>query len=158
MPASLLECPRSAGSPQGRPPRKAEQVPCPADSPGIVAGTWCMDAKHGTPATLVCALRHGSGRRWLARWVSNDGDERTQPFERKADAQAHVNQITADIVTHAYADPRRSAVVFQAISKEWLTTQQTRLKPSTIGGYERLLKMTVLPRWGERGAQAVASE
>jgi integrase len=132
-----------------RPPRKAEQITYPADSPGKVAGTWCMDAKHGTPGTLVCTLRHGGGRRWLARWVGNDGQERTQSFERKADAQARVNQVTSDVVTHTYVDTRKSAVTFRAISEEWLATQRTRLKPSTIGGYESLLTMTVWPRWGD---------
>jgi integrase len=108
-----------------------------------------MDAKHGTPGTLVCTLRHGSGRRWLARWVGNDGGERTQSYERKADAQARVNQVTADLVTHTYVDTRKSAVTFRAISEEWMATQRTRLKPSTIGGYESLLRMTVWPRWGD---------
>ncbi|WP_247600175.1 tyrosine-type recombinase/integrase [Mycobacterium intracellulare] len=132
-----------------RPPRKAEQVPYPADSPGRVAGTWCMDPKHGTPGTLVCTVRHGSGRRWLARWVDNHSEERTESFDRKSDAQACVNQVTSDLVTHAYADPRKSAVTFRMISEEWMATQRTRLKPSTIGGYESLLKMTVWPRWGD---------
>lgn len=129
--------------------RKGEQVLYPADSPGNISGTWCMDTRHGAPGTLVCTQRHGSGRRWLARWVGNDGQERTQSFERKADAQARANQITADIVTHSYADPRKSAVTFRTISDEWLAMQRTRLKPSTIGGYESLLNMTVLPRWGD---------
>ncbi len=132
-----------------RPPRKAEQVPYPADNPGSTAATWCMDPRHGMPGTLVCTLRHGRGRRWLARWVGNDGGERTQSYERKADAQARVNQVTSDLVTHTYVDTRKSAVTFQAISDEWMATQRTRLKPSTIGGYESLLKMTVLPRWGD---------
>src|SRR5271168_3447979 len=132
-----------------RPPRKGEQVSYPADSPSELAGTWCMDARHGTPGAVVCTLRHSSGRRWLARWVGNDGQERTQSFERKADAQARVNQVTADVVTHTYADPRKSAVTFKTISDEWLATQRTRLKPSTIGGYQSLLTMTVLPRWGD---------
>jgi integrase len=130
-----------------RPPPKGERVAYPADSPDRVAGTWCMDPKHGTPGTGVCTLRHGNGRRWLARWVGNDGGERTRSFERKADAQACVNQVTSDLVTHTYADPRKSAVTFRAISEEWLATQRTRLKPSTIGGYESLLRMTVWPRW-----------
>jgi integrase len=108
-----------------------------------------MDARHGTPGTLVCTLRHGTGRRWLARWVGNDGGERTQSFERKVDAQARVNQVTSDLVTHTYVDTRKSTVTFRAISEEWLATQRTRLKPSTIGGYESLLTMTVWPRWGD---------
>ena len=132
-----------------RPPRKNEHHAYPADSPGKVAGTWCMDAKHGTPGTLVCTLRHGAGRRWLARWVGSDGGERTQSFDRKAEAQTCINQITADIVTHNYADPRKSAVMFRAVSDKWIATQKTRLKESTIGGYESLLNMTVLPRWGD---------
>lgn len=132
-----------------RPPRKGEHVLYPADSLGKVSGTWCMDARHGTPGVLVCTVRHGTGRRWLARWVGNDGGERTQSFERKADAQARINHVTSDLVTHTYADPRKSAVTFRAISDEWLATQRTRLKPSTIGGYESLLKMTVLPRWSD---------
>ena len=69
-----------------RTPRKGEAVPYPADSPGKVAGAWCVDARHGTPGTLVCTVRHGTGRRWLARWVGNNGVERTQSFERKADS------------------------------------------------------------------------
>ena len=132
-----------------RPVRKGEQPPYPADSPGSVAGTWCMDARHGTPGTLVCTLRHGTGRRWLSRWVGNDGGERTQSFDRKSDAQARVNQVTSDLVTHTYADPRKSAVTFKTISDEWIATQRTRLKPSTVGGYESLLNVTVLPRWGD---------
>ncbi len=130
-----------------RPPRKGEQVPYPADNPDT--GAWCMDARHGTPGTLVCTARHGTGRRWLARWVGNDGQERTQSFDRKADAQARVNQVTSDLVTHTYVDTRKSAVTFRAISEEWMATQRTRLKPSTIGGYESLLKITVWPRWGD---------
>lgn len=132
-----------------RPPRKNEQVLYPADSPGKVAGTWCMDPKHGTKGTLVCTVRHGSGRRWLARWVGNDGEERTQSFERKADAQARIAEVTSELFTHTYVDTRRSATPFREISDEWLATQRTRLKPSTIGGYESLLTMTVLPRWGD---------
>lgn len=132
-----------------RPARKGEQVSYPADAPGTLIGVWCTDTKHGTPGTLVCTGRHGAGRRWLARWVDNAGQERTQAFDRKAEAQTCINQVTADILTNTYVDTRRSAVTFGAISDEWLSTQRTRLKPSTIAGYESLLTMTVLPRWGE---------
>ena len=131
-----------------RPVRKGERPPYPADNPATTTGSWCMDARHGSPGTLVCTVRHGSGRRWLARWIGNDGEERSESFERKEDARARVNRITADLVTHTYADPCKSAVTFQTISDEWLATQRTRLKPSTVAGYESLLKMTVVPRWG----------
>ena len=59
-----------------RPPRRGEQVSHPADDPG--PGCWCVDPKHGTPATLVTTARHGQGKRWLARWVDHDGTERSK--------------------------------------------------------------------------------
>jgi len=133
-----------------RPPRKGEQVPHPADEPsGSLTGKWCTDPRHGTPATQVCTARHGTGRRWLARWVDHDGQERTQAFDRKTHAQARVNQVTSDIVTGTYVDTQKSAVTFRTVADEWIAAQRTRLKPSTIGGYDSLLNVTLLPRWGE---------
>lgn len=55
--------------------------PFPADSPG--PGCWCMDAKHGEPGKLVTTVRHGQGKRWLARWVDHDGNERTRSFDQR---------------------------------------------------------------------------
>ena len=86
-----------------RPPRKHERVPYTADNPG--AGSWCINPKHGQPATLVTTARHGQGKRWLARWVDHDGNERSKAFDRKAEAQRHITDITAALTTGSYADP-----------------------------------------------------
>ena len=48
-----------------------------------------MNAKHGTPATLVCTARHDQGQRWQARWVG-DGQERSKSFAKKTAAEAYV--------------------------------------------------------------------
>jgi integrase len=130
-----------------RPPRSGEQVPHPADDPG--PGCWCTDSKHGTPATLVTTARHGQGKRWLARWVDHDGNERSKAFDRKAQAQAHVTAVTTDMTTGAYVDMRKSAVLFGPVAEEWFAAKRPRLKPSTAGGYRSLLDMTVLPRWAD---------
>jgi hypothetical protein len=45
-----------------------------------------MDSKHGAPRTQVTTARHGLGRRWMARWVDHDGNERSKAFDRKAEA------------------------------------------------------------------------
>ena len=130
-----------------RPARKAEQVKFPADA-GPADPVWCMDAKHGQPGTLVCTGRHGQGQRWQARWVG-DGQERSKSFARKADAQAHVAQVSADITTGSYVDTRRSATTFGTVAEEWFAAKRPKLKPSTAAGYRSLLTMTLLPRWGE---------
>jgi hypothetical protein len=95
----------------------------------------------------VTTERHNSGRRWLARCVDSAGQERSRSFDRKRDADAHVKQVTADLVTGTYVDTKRSATTFGAVAEEWFATKTPRLKPSTVGGYRSLLDMTVLARW-----------
>jgi integrase len=128
-----------------RPPRRGEDVPDPADSPGT--GVWCMDAKHGNPGTLVTTARHGHGKRWLARWVDHDGQERSRAFDRKTQAQAHITEVTTQLTTGTYADPRRGAVTFGTVAEDWFTGKSATVAPKTAAGYRRLLDVVILPRW-----------
>jgi integrase len=130
-----------------RPPRRGEHVPYPADQPG--PGSWCLDPKHGTPGTLVTTTRHGTGKRWQARWVDHDGIERSRSFDRKGHAQAHVARVTGELTTGTYVDSRKSAVPFGPVAEEWFAARRPKLKPSTAGGYRSMLDITVLPRWGD---------
>ncbi|WP_199255610.1 tyrosine-type recombinase/integrase [Mycolicibacterium mengxianglii] len=127
-----------------RPARKGENVPYPADNP---VGSWCMEPKHGPTAALVTTARHGQGRRWLARWVDAEGQERSRAFDRKAEAQTLVRKMTTDIVSGTYVDARRSAVSLGTVAEEWFATVKPKLKPSTVGGYRSVLDMRVLPKW-----------
>ncbi|MDA4106043.1 integrase [Mycobacterium holsaticum DSM 44478] len=132
-----------------RPPRRGEKVPWPADQEG--PGSWCTDPRHGDGGRLVTTLRHGRGKRWLARWVDYEGRERTKAFDRKAQAQAHINQVSIAINTGAYADPRGTAVTFRVVAEEWFGNREgsQKLKPKTLAGYRSLLDVVVLPRWGD---------
>jgi integrase len=107
-----------------------------------------MDAKHGTPATLVTTARHGQGKRWLARWVDHDGQERSKAFDRKAEAQHHIAGVTTQLHTGTYADPKRGAVTFGTVAEPWFDSK-SGLKPKTVAGYRSLLDVVVLPRWRE---------
>ncbi|MGH3556310.1 tyrosine-type recombinase/integrase [Mycobacterium sp.] len=127
-------------------PGKHEQVQYPADDSG--AGSWCTDPKHGTPCTLVTTARHGQGRRWLARWVDHDGQERSKAFDRKAAAQHHITDVTAALTTGTYADPKRGAITFATVAEPWFDSK-SGLKPKTRAGYRSLLDVVVLPRWGD---------
>jgi integrase len=91
--------------------------------------------------------RHNAGRRWLARWVDSAGQERSRSFDRRRDADDQIKQVTADLVTGAYVDNKRSATTFGSIAEEWLAAKTPRLKPSTASGYRSLLDKTLLPRW-----------
>ncbi|MGV0635777.1 tyrosine-type recombinase/integrase [Mycolicibacillus trivialis] len=131
-----------------RQPRPGENVGWPADNtPGPV---WCTDPKHTrTPGTMVCTNRHGTGKRWRARWVDDSGQERTAAFDRRADAQHRADSERAAIETGTYADPQRSAVTFGTVAEAWLKTKVAANRaPKTIAGYRRLLDTVILPKWG----------
>ncbi len=112
-----------------------------------------MDSRHGRPGTQVTTARHGQGRRWMARWVDHDGNERTKAFERKAEAQNHIGAVTTALTTGTYADPKRASVSFGVVAEEWFTVKAqnrsalNRLKRKTLVGYRRLLDVVVLPKW-----------
>lgn len=49
--------------------------------------------------------RYGKGKRWQARYVDPDGNERAQDFARTQDADRSIATITADVLRGAYVDP-----------------------------------------------------
>lgn len=120
-------------------------MPYPTDHDG--SGAWCMDPRHATPGTLVTTARHEQGKRWLARWVDHDGQERSKAFARKVDAQRHIADVTTSLTTGTYADPKRGAATFATVAEPWFDSK-SGLKPKTRAGYRSLLDVVVLPRWG----------
>lgn len=90
---------------------------------------------------------YGKVARWRVRWVDDTGQEHTKVFRLKDDAQAHLDQVTADVVRGDYVSPRSSAVAFGVVAAEWLAGKATKNKPKTVAGYESLLDNLLLPRW-----------
>lgn len=138
-----------------RPARKGEQVSYPADQ--SAGPCWCMDARHGEPGTLVCTVRHGTGRRWLARWVDHDGQERTASFDRKAEAARKVSEMATALGSGTYADPRRSAETFGKLAEAWIQTKATKA-PKTVAGYRGLLDVVILPKWKDTPLREINHE
>jgi integrase len=89
---------------------------------------------------------YGKVSRWRVRWVDSTGAERTKTFQRKPDAQAYLNGLTADLQRGEYVDPRKSAETFGSVAEQWFATKQHR-KPKTVAGYRSLLDTVVLPKW-----------
>jgi integrase len=131
-----------------RPARKGERVFYPADNAD--GPVWCMDRAHfKNPGTMVCSTRHGTGKRWRAEWVDHDGQRRTKAFDNKADGQAHIAAVGTQLGTGTYADPQRSAVTFGTVAEAWQKTKEAANRaPKTVGGYEGLLEVVILPKWG----------
>ena len=91
---------------------------------------------------------YGKVTRWRVRWVDDSGREHTRVFERRPDAQAYLDGLTADIQRGAYVDPRKSAETFGSVAEQWFATKGHR-KPKTVAGYRSILDTLVLPKWGE---------
>jgi integrase len=64
------------------------------------------------------------------------------------DAQRWLDEVTTAVTTGMYVDPGRSRITVGEWSGRWLKTK-VDLKPSTRARYEGLLRVNVLPRWGE---------
>jgi integrase len=91
---------------------------------------------------------YGKVTRWRVRWVDDSGREHTRVFERRPDAQAYLDGLTADIQRGAYVDPHKSAETFGSVAAQWFATKGHR-KPKTVAGYRSILDTLVLPKWGE---------
>jgi integrase len=86
--------------------------------------------------------RHGTGRRWDARW--HDGErQRHKAFERKADAKRFLAQVQADLTRGAYVDPRAGQVTVAAYAVQWRGEQLHR--DSTAEFVERAFRLHVDP-------------
>ncbi len=105
-------------------------------------------------------------RRWQARYRDPDGRETSKTFTRKVDAQRWLDEVTADLVTGRYVDPKAGRVTLDDFAGQWLEAQtfdattretmesrvRTHLLP-TIGGMElRHLKPSTVQAW-VRGRQ-----
>jgi integrase len=119
-----------------------------------------MDSKHSkTPGVLVCTVRHGQGKRWLARWVDHDNNERSLAFDRRAEAQQHIDGVTTALNTGTYADPRRSAVTFGTVAEAWLKVKEgANRAPKTIAEYRGLLDVVILPKWKDEPLRDIDHE
>jgi len=138
-----------------RPARRGEQVNYPADQ--MDGPVWCTDPKHGK-SPMVCTVRHGKGKRWLARWVDHDRQERTKSFDKSADAQRHIDAMTTAMNTGTYADPQRSAVTFGVVAEAWLAAKRANRAPKTVAGYRGLLDVVVLPKWKDERLRDIDHE
>src|SRR3954465_15643588 len=60
---------------------------------------------------------------WRPRYRDDAGKEHARHFARKVDAQRWLDEVTAQIVTGAYADPKAGRATFDAWFAEWSRRQ-----------------------------------
>lgn len=64
--------------------------------------------------------RGGRGGPWRARYVDGQGKQHERLFQRRADAQAWIDQVTTSIVSGTYVAPRTARTTVAEWADEWL--------------------------------------
>lgn len=106
--------------------------------------------RDGTPSA-----RHGTGKRWLLRWIDHNGEEKTASYTRKIDATQHEKTITAQFHNGDYIDPHNSRTTLGTVYEQWATIMKPTIKPSTHADRESNWNKHVAPDWSGREIGAI---
>ena len=95
------------------------------------------------------AVRYGVGMRWRARYVDDDGNERSKMFTRKVDAQKWLdNEITAKFATGTYVTPEAGRVTVASVYASW-SAAQGHISAKTATTRRNVWRSRVEPQWGK---------
>lgn len=75
--------------------------------------------ENGDPQT-VRSKRYGTGKRWRARYVADDGREQSKAFDRQADAKQWLRSQDATVVTGTHVAPRDAQITVQEWCDTWI--------------------------------------
>ncbi|WP_327392961.1 MULTISPECIES: tyrosine-type recombinase/integrase [unclassified Streptomyces] len=102
--------------------------------------------------------RHGTGKRYRARYVGPDGTEKSQSFPdgQKRRAEKWLSKTQADMDSGSYVDPAAGRITFERFAvDEWMPTQTT--DPATRESVEMRLRLHAFPHIGSRAMDAFRS-
>jgi integrase len=102
----------------------------------------------GARTTFGSVRKLPSGRWQASYW--HDGKRYLGPttFTSKGDARAYLSAVETDVRRGGWIDPDAGSVTFAAYSKRWLLERHD-LRPSTREDYEALLKVHLIPAFGD---------
>lgn len=89
---------------------------------------------------------HAGG--YMVRWRTPEGHSRMKKFQRKRDADAFLVEMESSRLKGNYVDPARAKVLVVEWAELWLAGK-VNLKPKTRVGYQALIDVHIVPRWGD---------
>lgn len=87
--------------------------------------------------------------RWKARYTDPSGRDRSRTFARKLDAERFLERIGTDMQKGEWIDPRANKIRFEEWVEVWWKTT-VKLAPSTRRGYDKVLRIHLLPAFKGR--------
>jgi integrase len=94
--------------------------------------------------------RHGTGKRWAARWRDANGKQCMRSFERKLDAANFLTGLRADMMRGSYIDPRQGKITLRSYAEERWLPSQVHLRPNSAALYASHVANHVVPLLGDR--------
>jgi integrase len=92
--------------------------------------------------------------KWRARWRETPGGpQKAQHFERKADAERHLAEVSAGLLRGTYVDPRAGRIAFKAYAEKWRGLQVHRA--STAAQVSTNLQRHVYPVLGTKDLSTI---
>ena len=118
----------------------------------------------------VRTARYGKGKRWQARYLDPESNQRNRDFDRKQDAERFLAAMTSDVLRGTYVDPDAGRVTFRDFATSWLAAQtftettreatelRLRLHASAHFGGEQIrsIRPSVVQAWLRRLQQDLA--
>lgn len=101
----------------------------------------------------MASIQKRPSGQWRARYRDPEGKEHARHFDRKADAQRWLDQVTSDLVRGTYVDPKAGQLRFGSFAEEWLAAQTFDV--STHEAVELRLRVHILPTFGKLELKAI---
>lgn len=96
----------------------------------------------------MASIKRRPNGKWRARYRDPDGREHARHFDRKVDARDWLDEVTADLVTGRYVNPKAGTRRFGPYALDWLEAQTFGL--SSRETIERRLRNHILPAFERR--------
>jgi integrase len=88
-----------------------------------VEDRWSKVVRDDGTIRAMRSAAYGTGKRWRARYVDNDGHEHAKGFDTKTAATSWLSTTMAALETGSWVDPERGKVTFASFYRDWSTRQ-----------------------------------
>ncbi|MFJ5059062.1 tyrosine-type recombinase/integrase [Streptomyces nigra] len=103
---------------------------------------------------MVASNVHGKGKRWQARYIGPDGQERTSLWRTKPEAEREITKQESSKLDGSWVDPERGKMPVERVALDiWLPATSTVAR--TRYEYEGVLKRYLVPEWGGRQIRSI---
>jgi integrase len=101
----------------------------------------------GKPDLSRPTARKGTGKRYRVRVIDPLGKIHTEHHDTKKTAEDRQKELSAKLVTGAYASPAAGRVAFGDVAEDWYAAKSIKVGAKTLEGYRSLLDTHVLAKW-----------